>query len=131
MYDDTNKATMTNECTSSTSRLMAMAVRRSNTDDIARCGMSRATPEATGRRHWATTRSVLPQRPPGQQAIKQQSTNTPKKLAVLTAMAMRRYVTMPIAQWRRSKALLEATGRRHWASIMSENIKGTWLRWFF
>ncbi len=33
--------------------LMATVVRRSNTDDIAQCGMSRATPEATGRRHWA------------------------------------------------------------------------------
>jgi hypothetical protein len=31
---------------------------------------------------WATTCSVLPQQPPGQQANKQQSTNTPKKLAI-------------------------------------------------
>ena len=31
----------------------------------------RATPEATGRRHWATTRSVLPRRPPGRQQTKQ------------------------------------------------------------
>jgi hypothetical protein len=46
-------------------------------------------------------------------------------------MAMRWYVTMHIAQWRRSRALLEATGCRHQASIMSDNIKGTWLRWFF
>ncbi len=29
---------------------MAMAVRRSNTDGIPQCSMSRATPEATGRR---------------------------------------------------------------------------------
>jgi hypothetical protein len=28
------------------------------------------------------------------------------------------------------QASLEATGRYHWASIMSNNIKGTWLRWF-
>jgi hypothetical protein len=72
---------------------MATAVCRSNTDGIAQCGMSRATPEATGRRHQATTCSVLPQRPPGQQANKQQSTNTPRKQAVLMAMAMHRYVT--------------------------------------
>ncbi len=69
--------------------------------------------------------------PPGQQANKQQSTNTPTKLAVSMAMAMRRYVTACIAQWSRSRALLEATGRHHWASIMSDNIKGTWLWWIF
>jgi hypothetical protein len=76
---------------------MVMAVRRSNTDGIARWGMSMATPEATGHRHWATTCSVSPQRPPGQQAYKQQSTNSPAKLAILMAMAMRQYVTTRIA----------------------------------
>jgi hypothetical protein len=76
---------------------MATAVHQSNTDGIAQCGMSRATPEATGRRHWATTCYVLPQRPPEQQANKQQSTNTPKKEAVLMAVVMRRYVTAHIA----------------------------------
>ncbi len=111
--------------------LMATAVRRSDVDGIAWCGMSRATPEATGRCHRATTCYVLPQRLPGQQANKQQSTNTPKKVAVLMAMAMRRYVTARIARWRRSRASLEATGCRHWASIMSDNINRTWLRWFF
>ncbi len=107
---------------------MATAVCQSNTDGIAQCGMSRATPEATGRRHWATTCYVSPQQPPGQQANKQQSTNTPKKVAVLMAMVMRRYVTARITQWRRSRASLEATGRRHRASIMSNNINWTWLR---
>ncbi len=111
--------------------LMATAVRRSNTDSIAQCGMSRATPEATGRQHWATTCSVSPQLPPGQQANKQQSTNTSRKQAVLMAMAMRRYVTALIPQWRRSRASLEATGRHHWASIMSDNINWTWVRRFF
>ncbi len=111
--------------------LMATAVRRSNTDSIAQCSMSRATPEATGCRHWATTCYVSPQRPPGQQANKQQSTNTPKKVAILMAMAMRRYVTACITQWRRSRASLETTGRRHRASIMSDNINRTWLRHFF
>jgi hypothetical protein len=111
--------------------LIATAVRQSNTDGIAQCGMSRATPEATGCRHWATTCLVLPQWPPGQQANKQQSTNTPRKQAVLMAMAMHRYVTAQIAQWRRSRASLEATGCRHWASIISNNINWTWLRRFF
>jgi hypothetical protein len=106
---------------------MATAVRRSDTDGIAQCSMSRATPEATGHHHRATTCYVLPQRPPGQQANKQQSTNTPKKVAVLMAMAMRWYVTAHIAQWRRSRVSLEATGHRHQASIMSNNINRTWL----
>ncbi len=110
---------------------MAMAVRRCNTKCVAQCSMSRATLEATGRQHWATTCSVLPRGLPGQQANKQQSTNTPTKLAVLMAMAMHWYVTMCIAQWRRSRALLEATGCRNWVSIMSNNIKGTWLGRFF
>ncbi len=68
---------------------MVMGVRRCNTKCIAQSSMSRATPEATGYQHGATTCSILPQRPPGQQANKQQSTNTPTKLAVLKAMAMR------------------------------------------
>jgi hypothetical protein len=110
---------------------MATPVCQSNTDVIARCGMSKATPEATGCWHWATARSVLPQQLPGQQAYKQQSTNTPAKLAVLMAMAMHRYVTACSAQWRRSRASLEATGRHHWASIMPDNIHRTWLRHFF
>jgi hypothetical protein len=107
----------------------ATVVWRSDTDGIAWCGMSRATLEATGCQHRATTCSVWPQRPPGQQENKQQSINTPKKQAVLMAMAMRRYVTA--AQWRRSRASLEATGHRHWASFMSDNINWTWLRRFF
>ena len=111
--------------------LMATAERRSNTDSIARCGMSRATREATGRRHRATTCSVSPQWPPGQQANKQQSTNTPKKQAVLMAMAMRRYVTARIAQLRISRASLEATGRRHRASTMSDNKGADMARTFF
>ncbi len=107
--------------------LMATVKRRSNTDGIAWCGMSRATLEAIGRWHRATIYSVLPQRPPWQQVNKQQSTNTPRKQAVLMAMAMCQYVTVRIAQWRRSRASLEATGCRHRASIMSDNINQTWL----
>ncbi len=110
---------------------MATAVRWSNTDSVARCGMSRATPEVNRRRHWVTTHYVLPQRPPGQQAKQQQSTNTPIKVAVLMAMAMRRYITARIPRWRRSRASLEATRRHHWASTMSDNINQTWLRHFF
>ncbi len=111
--------------------LMAMAVRRSNTDGIAWCGMSRATLEATGHRHRATTCSALPQRPPGQQAKKQQSTNTPKKLDVLMAMAMHQYVAAHTAQWRRFRALLEATKRHHWASIAANRCNQSRMCQFF
>ncbi len=114
-----------------TAVLMATAVRWSNTDSIAWCGMSRATLEATGCCHWVTTCYVLPQRLPGQQANKQQSINTPKKVAVLMAMAMRQYITACISRWRRSRASLEATGHPNWASIMHDNINWTWLRFFF
>ncbi len=69
---------------------MAMMVKQGNTDGIAQCGMSRATSEATGHCHWVTTHSVLPRQLPGQQANKQQSTNTPTFLAVLMAMVMHR-----------------------------------------
>ncbi len=111
--------------------LMATAVRWSNTDGIDRCGMSRATPEATGCRHRATTCSVLAQQPPVQQANKQQSTNTPKKLAVLMAVAMRRYVTAHIAQWRRFRAWLDATKRCHWASIAAVSCNWSCMCRFF
>ncbi len=111
--------------------LMATALCQSNTDGIAQCNMSTATPEATGCRHRVTTCSVLPQQPPGQQAYKQQSTNTPAKLAILMAMAMHRYVTACITQWRRTRASLEATGCHHRASIMPNNIVRTWLQRFF
>ncbi len=51
--------------------LMAMVRRWRDTCGIAQYSMSRATLEATGRCHWATTRSVLPWRPPGRQQTKQ------------------------------------------------------------
>jgi hypothetical protein len=111
--------------------LMATAVRRSNTNGISQCGISRATPEATGRRHQVTTCSVSPQRPPGQQAYKQQSTNTPAKMAVLMAMAMRWYVSTRITQWRRSRASLEATRRCHQASIAADSCNRSSLPCFF
>ena len=41
----------------------------------------------------------------------------PPMQPVLTAMLMRRCNANYIAQWRESRASLNATGRRHWASI--------------
>ena len=116
---------MTNKCTSSAGRFDGHGSALEQTDGIFQCGMFRATPEATGCQHRAITRSVSPQCPPGQQANKQQSTNTPTKLAVSMAIAMRRYDTACIARWRGSRASLEATGCHHRASTRSDSIKGT------
>jgi hypothetical protein len=41
------------------------------------------------------------------------------------AAAVRRYDLVCNAQWRRSRALVEATGRRHWASKTCR--KGLWV----
>jgi hypothetical protein len=125
------KSTMTSKCTSIAARFEGLADAPEQYNGIAQCGMSRATSEATGCHHRATTCSVLPQRPPEQQANKQQSTNTPKKVAMLMAAAVRRYNTLCIAQWRRSRDLQEASKCHHRASIMSDSINQTWLRCFF
>ncbi len=78
--------------------LMATAVRQRDTGSIARCSMSSATLEATGCCHWATTHSVSPQRPPGQQQTKRRQKYVPKRLAISMAAAVRRYNTVRIAQ---------------------------------
>ena len=114
---------------------MAMRRRWNNTCGIARCSMSRATPEATGRCHQATTRSVLPRRPPGRQQTKQWCKcvhfvqNVPTLLAVLMAVVVCRYYTSTrIAQWRRRiMAFLNATKRRHWVSTRSDSVNQTCL----
>ncbi len=68
--------------------LMAMAVCRCNRKCISQCSMSRATLEAAGRRHWATTHSIWPQRPPWQQQTKRRQKNVIKRLAILMAAAV-------------------------------------------
>jgi hypothetical protein len=49
----------------------------------------------------------------------------------LMAVAVRRYNTARIAQWRRFMVFLEATECHHWASICSDNIKLTYQVQFF
>jgi hypothetical protein len=94
--------------------------------------MSRATPEATGGcHHRATTHSILPQRLPGQQQTKQQQKNVPKGLAILMAAAVRWYNTAHITQLRRFRALLDATKRHHWASIVVDSCNWSSLPIFF
>ncbi len=126
-----HKSTMGNKAPCLPAILIAMAVCQCNTKHIAQCNMSWAIPEASGCGHRATTPSLLSQRPRRQQQRKQQKINTPTLLAILMAMAMLRYVTVRIAWWRRSSTSVEATGCCHWASIHSDNIKGTYLRQFF
>ena len=106
---------------------LAMAVQRCNTECIARWSMSWATPEASRYRHWATTCSVLPRQPPENQAKQRRWTTL---LAILMEMTMHWYDTMHIAWWKRFEASIEATGRRHWASICSNIINWTCLRRF-
>ncbi len=67
----------------------------------------------------------------GQQQTNQQWKNAPTFLAILMAMALRRYDTVCIAQWRRSRALVEATGRCHLASIAADRSHRTYQRLLF
>ncbi len=81
----------------------------------------------------AIGQQLAPYYPSGRQGNRQTNNNqqnTPTKLAVSMVKAMRRYITACIPWWRRSRASLEPTGCCHWASIMSNNIKNTWLRQF-
>jgi hypothetical protein len=47
------------------------------------------------------------------------------------AMAMRWYVSVHIAQWRRFRALLDATKRRHRASIVANSCNRSRMCQFF
>ncbi len=47
------------------------------------------------------------------------------------AVGVRRYDTARIARWQMSKDLMEATGRRHRASICSNKVLRSKLRQFF
>ncbi len=69
-YSNRNRRRQRTNAPPSRAILMAMAVRRCHTERVARCSMTRASLEATGCRHWATTCSVLPRRPPGRQQMK-------------------------------------------------------------
>jgi hypothetical protein len=87
------------------------------------------------RSHWKPPSGnyllCIAQRLPGQQANKQQSTNTPTLLAISKAAVVRRYNTAHIAQWRRSRALIEATGHCHWTSIVADRCNRSCICRFF
>ena len=76
---------------------MAMAVRWCDMKHIAQCSMTRASPEATGRHHRATT--PLRIAPEAARAMINTTImqNVPTLLAILMATAMRRYYTACIA----------------------------------
>ena len=52
-------------------------------------------------------------------------------MAISMAMAVQRYYTPRITQWRTFVAFLKATKHRHRASTHSDIIKGTHQRWLF
>jgi hypothetical protein len=57
--------------------------------------------------------------------------NGPALLAISIATGVRQYNTVHIAQSKRSRASLEASGHCHRATIAADSIKGTWLHRFF
>ena len=99
--------------------LMAMVVRRCNAEHIAKCSMTRASPEATGRRHWATYHSVLPAGCQGDNQLNDDATCTHCMdrfdgncdAAVLYHMH---------PQWSRFVAFIKATKRHHRTSDRSD-----------
>ena len=113
---------------------MAMRRRWSNTWGVAQCSMSRATPEATGRCHRATTRSSgyysLRITPATDRASINKTTmqNIPTLLVVLMAIERGQYHTQRIAQWRGSRAFIKATKCRHQASTHSNSTNWTCQR---
>ena len=78
----------------------------------------------------ATIRQLLaPYCPGGHQDNSNQNIdeNVPTLLAVSVAMAVQRYNTAFIVQWRRFMASLKVTKHCHWASTHSDNINRTCL----
>ena len=90
-----------------------------------------ATPEATGSRHWASIRTVLPRRTTGFACRQKNDEKTSYLPAISLAVAVRRYDTKRIAQWRGTRATPEATGCRHWASIAANRMNRSRKSRFF
>jgi hypothetical protein len=99
--------------------LMAMRRHWSDTCSITQCSMTRASPEATGCRHRATTRSVTPWRPPGQQQTKQRCNMYPLWWPFQWPSWCGGTI-VSIAWCRRFVAFIKATKRHHRASSCSD-----------
>jgi hypothetical protein len=110
---------------------MATAVRWSNTDGIAQCNMSRATPEVTGCCHWVTTCSIS--EPAAARATGKQTTINKY---TYKAGHFDGRGGAPV-QYRAYRPMKEVQGftRSHWmppsGSNAANSIKGTWLRLIF
>jgi hypothetical protein len=120
------------ECTSvrpssSTAELM----RRYNAPYIARWREFMATPEATGSRHWASIRTVLPRRTTGFACRQKNDEKASYLPAISPAVAVRRYDTKRITRWRRTRATPEATGCRQRASIAADRMNQSCKSRFF
>jgi hypothetical protein len=131
MYYDTNKATMTNKCTSSASQFdghggVPEQCRR-------HCPMRHV--QGYSGSHWTPPLGhyLLRIAPVAARATGKQTTinKYTYKAGRFDSHGNAPVVTVCITQWRRFRASLEATIHRHRASIMSNNIKGTWLCQFF
>ena len=93
------KAVATNECISmirpsSTAELM----RQYDTAHITQWRQFMATPEATGRRHWASICTVLPRRTTGFACRQKNDEKTSYLPAISLAVAVRRYDTKRITR---------------------------------
>ena len=91
---------------------------------IARCSMSRATPDATGRCHRATTCFILPHQLPGQQQTKQRC-NMYSLWWLFWWPSQCGGTIACTAQWRRFMTFTKATKRHHRASTRSNSIDRT------
>ena len=110
------------ECTSFRPSLTAELMRRYDATYIARWREFMATPEATGRRHWASIRTLLPRRTTGFACRQKNDEKASYLPAVLLAVAVRRYKTKRIAGWRGTRATPEATGCCHRAIIVANRM---------
>ena len=121
-YDYSNRNRRQRRTNSPPSRAisMDMAVHLCNTERIARCSMTRASLEATGRRHRAITRSVSPQRQPRRPINTTMMQHVPTLLPTSMAIAMQRYNTKCIARRRRFVAFVKATKCHHRASTRAD-----------
>jgi hypothetical protein len=107
------------KCTSVAGHFDGLAVRWCHTEHIAQCSMTRASPEATGRSHRATTRSVLPRWPPGRQPTQRLCKMYPLCWPFRWPSQCAGTHNARISQWRRFVAFIKATKCRHWASTRS------------
>ncbi len=87
------------------------------------------------RSHWTPPSGdyLLCIAPAAARATSNESTtkNWPTLLAISMAAAVRQYSTACIPQWRRSRALVGATGRHHWASIAANSCNQSHVHCFF